>query len=112
VLHYPVHSNITDSSIYKRIERENEYDFERNTPLAEAFANKGGRSFGVDTISSRDYKLNPTISYGSFHQQGTIPTTQRPNFSDNIISEKNNINKKAYQNFENRYQSIYPKAPG
>jgi hypothetical protein len=109
ILNTPVSTNIADSRTYKRLDHQNELDLQRNMPLAEAYSNKGNSAMGIDTISSRDYKLNPTLDYGGFQPQSNIPSIQRPEMVDNMLSEKNNLAKRAYENYENRYQSIYPK---
>jgi hypothetical protein len=102
------YSNIGDNSKYKRMEYQNEIELGRNFPVAEAYSNRGGNFSTIDTISSREYKLTPTLDYGGFQPQSNIPSIQRPEISENMLSEKNSLAKRAYENYENRYQSIYP----
>ncbi len=74
---------------------ETEIELERKTPIYQMTTNIGGNGMtSVDTISSRDKYLRPTLQKGGFENIGFIPKTERENMiKDNVVTEKSNINK-------------------
>lgn len=57
---------------------DTEHDLDRNLPIHSITTNTGtGKSGSIDTISSRDFKLIPTINPGSFEGRAGIPSIDR-----------------------------------
>lgn len=83
------------SSISANIHRQSVYPLQKdlilNRPNTEASTNNGGGHLSViDHISSRDYKLHPTVSLGGFSGDKNLPTTERNSeyyFHDSSKSE-------------------------
>lgn len=86
---------------------DNPYQIEqtRNMPVTMAYTNTGSSQTPGDNISqtSREYRLNPTINPGGFHNSGTIPSRDRATSVNYIDSAKSNLSRKAVQNFDGRY---------
>jgi len=87
---------------------ENPYQLEqvRNMPTTTVYTNAGSFQTpgGNSSHISRDYKLKPTINAGGFDNNGTIPSNQRVSPLHDITSPKNELSKRAVQNFDDRYR--------
>jgi len=60
-----------------------------NRPTASAYSNRGGSNIStIDTISTRDYALKPTISAGGFDGRGSMPTQERASAQVQLNSSK------------------------
>jgi len=94
---------------------DNPYQIEqlRNTPVAEAYTNTGSlQTPGENMVqSSRDHRLNPTINAGGFYNTGTRPTQDRIAPLHSIESPKNELSRKAVQNFDGRYRDGFSLGP-
>lgn len=105
----PYHKATTNNgfNIQKNI-IENPYQLEqlRNIPVTKAYTNVGSLQThgGNSSQITRDYKLNPTINAGGFHNSGTRPNSRRVADLHDITSPKNDLSKRAVQHFDDRYR--------
>ena len=107
--HY-ANTNI-NQNIHKPTEYVNSLQFERKMPLAVARSNPGTRERNLnEEISSRNYKLAPKVNAGGFDGKINAPTVNRQSNVYNLNTGKSNISRKMGESFENRYQSIMPRA--
>ena len=73
---FEVVSQKTDSTVYKRIDHDNELKYNRNTPLTNYSTNVTKiDDFNNIYLSSRDYKLEDTLLKGGFENGGYQPST-------------------------------------
>ena len=86
-------------NIYVRPQVQHQSEQKRNRPMATAISNHGSiQRQSIDNLSSREYKLNPTISAGSFTGRGHIPLQNRiTRINDNIETEKAVMSKKVME---------------
>ena len=112
----PYHTTSTNSGL--NIEKnviENPYRIEqsRNMPISEAYTNMGSRQTPGENVSqsSRDYKLTPTINPGGFNNAGTMPSGERIASLQTIESPKNELARKAVNNFDGRYRHGFSLGP-
>ena len=86
-------------NIYVRPQVQYQSEQKRNRPLASAITNHGTvQHQSIDNLSSREFKLNPTISAGSFTGRGQIPLQKRiSSINDNIETEKAVMGKKVME---------------
>jgi len=76
---FGVDSQKSDSTVYKRVEHENEIKYDRNRPMPSVTANITKiEDFNSINLSSRNYRLEPTLRKGSFVNDGIKPTINRP----------------------------------
>jgi hypothetical protein len=81
---YQATTNIIDMSRQQNIRHTNEIELESKV-MASAFTNPGVQGRGtIDTISSRDFYLKPSLQKGGFENNGYKPTTDR---DDGMIGE-------------------------
>jgi hypothetical protein len=107
--HY-ANTNI-NQNIHKAAEYDNTLQFQRKMPIAVVKSNPGTRERNLnDEINSRDYKLAPKVNAGGFDGRGNAPTIERQTNMYNLNSGKSTMSKKIGESFENRYQSIAPRA--
>jgi hypothetical protein len=107
--HY-ANTNI-NQNIHKKMEYDNSLQFERKMPIAVVRSNPGTRERNLnEEINSREYKLAQKVHPGGFDGRGSAPTMERQNNVYNLSSSKSNMNKRMTESFENRYQSITPRA--
>ena len=109
----PEHNARTNiqQNIHKRSEYENELHFDRNMPNAQAMSNPGNSRRGVmDEMTSRDYRLKPTINAGGFDGRGVLPMQNRMQdvMAQRYESEKTKINRRVNEQFTGRYGSASP----
>lgn len=94
---------------------DNPYQIEqsRNMPIAEAYTNTGSLQTPGENVSqtSREYRLNPTINPGGFHNSGTMPSKERIAPLHEFESPKNELSRKAAQNFDGRYRHGFSIGP-
>jgi hypothetical protein len=65
-------------NIYIRHQIENDLKLKRNLPQTSVTANYGTiQRQTIDNLSSRDYKLKPTINAGSFEGKASLPLNKR-----------------------------------
>jgi hypothetical protein len=75
---FEVTSQKSDSTVYKRIDHENELKYNRNRPMPSVKANITKiEDFNSISLSSRDVRLNPTLQKGGFNNNGSKPTSER-----------------------------------
>lgn len=81
---------------------DKDLELDRNVPIYNARTNNYSSSTFVD-ISSKDYKLPPTISKGGFSNSGTMTSFDRFETNVELSSERNKLAKKAFSHFEDRF---------
>jgi len=75
---FQVNSQVSDSRVHRRVEHLNELQFERNTPLTNFKTNVTKlEDFDSMNLSSRNFRLDPTLQKGGFNNAGVQPTTER-----------------------------------
>ena len=75
---FQVNSQVSDSRIHRRVEHTNELQFERNTPLTNFKTNVTKlEDFESMNLSSRNFRLEPTLQKGGFNNPGVQPTIDR-----------------------------------
>lgn len=85
----------SDSTVYKRIDHQNELKYERNRPMPSVSANITKlEDFNSINLSSRTVRLAPSLQKGSFINDGVRPTTQRQNMAVSRETEKDRIRNK------------------
>jgi len=98
-----VKAQISDSRVYKRIDHDNNLNFERNTPLTN-FNTNITKIENFDTITTRNYnRLEPTLNKGSFNNVGIKPTVDRQNLINVKESDKDKLRNRINDNQFNRY---------
>lgn len=72
---YHINSQYSDSRVNKTILHENELHYERNLPLQkDVFSNvRKIEDFNSINLSSRDYRLSPSLNKGGFNNEGVLP---------------------------------------
>jgi hypothetical protein len=100
-----VKAQISDSRIHKRIQHENELQFERNTPLTNFQTNVTKlEDFNSINMSSRNYhRLEPSLNKGSFSNIGIKPTMNRENLINVRESDKDKLRNRINETQFNRY---------
>lgn len=84
---YQATTNIVDMSKQQNIRHTNEIELEPKV-MASAYTNPGVNGKGsLDTITSRDYYLRPTMQKGGFENKGFRPPVDR---DDGLIGELEN----------------------
>lgn len=107
----PTHTaqtNLSDNRIYKAINPQNTLELERVTPLTSFQINPGSSNNPNNmNSSSRDYRLNPTLSnVGSFANQGLRPTIERVQTApNNFETQRNQLAKRAFSQFSDRFSN-------
>lgn len=102
---FEVQSKLSDSRIYKRIEHENNLEFERNTPLTNYKTNITKlEDFNSLNLSSREYHLDPLLKKGSFSNVGAKPRVEREDLTNFRESDKDILRRRINDNQFNRYQ--------
>jgi hypothetical protein len=81
---------------------DKEVELGRNVPHYDARTNNYSTSTFVD-ISSKDYRLPPSLSLGGFTNNGTMTSFDRPDTNIELNSERNRLAKKAFAHFEDRF---------
>ena len=75
---FQVNSQLSDSRVNRRVEHTNELQFERNTPLTNFKTNVTKlEDFESMNLSSRNFRLDPTLQKGGFNNAGVQPTIER-----------------------------------
>ena len=101
---FEVNSQISDSRTYKRIDHENELEFERNTPLTNYKTNITKlEDFNSINLSSRDYRLDPLLKKGNFSNIGVKPRLEREDLTNAMETDKDKLRKRINDNQFNRY---------
>jgi hypothetical protein len=107
---YYANSNI-NQNIYKATDYVNSIQLDRKMPIATAQSNPGTNTVNInEEIMSKKYSLAPKINAGGFDGRSSMPTTNRPNNVYNLNSDKSNMNRRMGESFQNRFQSIMPRA--
>ena len=76
----PAHQSRTNrrQNIHVRTEVEHQRELKMNRPVTQGSTNHGSvQRQAVDNISSRQYRLNPTVSPGGFDGRAGLPALQR-----------------------------------
>lgn len=84
VLPYHEARTNTGKNIHVHTDHVEEREYVPNRPNAFATTQIGGGNYGIDTVSSREYSLKPTVNPGGFSPNVGIPTVER---SENILTE-------------------------
>ena len=103
----PLHSASTNNRIDKYVDNiDYKYLIEkdRSVPLTSAYSNIKSNVSRLDEYESRDVFLKPTISAGSYNNLQVKPTTERFGEISSFESLKQELNRKAVQNFDSRYR--------
>lgn len=104
---YTASTNIGDTSVYKRVQHENELNFQRNVPLNSFVSNPVAR--GNSEPGSKEKTLAPKLQAGSFHLPPSIPMSERmENGITSGNSEKARINKFVTNSMQDRFGSNPP----
>jgi hypothetical protein len=104
----PQYNAVTNNRINKYVDNiENKYimDKNRSMPSTSAYSNIKSNVSKLDTYDSRDIVLKPTISAGGYSNLQTKPTTERFGELTKMESLKDELNRKAVQNFDSRYRN-------
>ncbi len=104
----PIYSTSTNNRIDKYVDNiENKYLIERNksVPSTSAYSNIKSNVSRLDEHETRDVFLKPTISAGSYNNLQVKPTTERFGEITSFESLKQELNRKAVQNFDSRYRN-------
>jgi hypothetical protein len=92
---YNINSAVSDPRINKTMLHENELVYERNLPVQKNVSSNIRKieNFNSINLSSRNYKLPPTINKGSFENQGVKPLSQRSEgvFTQSLENGKTNV---------------------
>lgn len=101
---YMTRTNVNDNTKYVKIQHENQLQFDRNIPQAEAFSNINSNSRGrEDSLMSREVKLLPKISPGGFTGNAVMPVANKVNIIRQLpMNNKSNLNKKVTFNLNSR----------
>ena len=92
---FGVDSQKSDSTVYKRIEHQNELKYDRNRPMPSVVANITKlEDFNSINLSSRNVRLQPSLQKGGFVNDGIKPTTSRPELISYRESDKDRIRNK------------------
>ena len=84
-------------NIYSRPEIQHQAIQTRNRPIATASTNHGSiQRQSIDTLSSRDYKLKPTINAGGFSGRAQLPLKTQ-NSDITIDSDRNRMSKRVLE---------------
>jgi hypothetical protein len=102
---FEVISQKTDSTVYKRIDHENELKYNRNTPLTNYATNVTKiDDFNNIYLSSRNYKLEDSLVKGGFENTGYQPSTNdRADLIRYKTSDKDKIRNLVNNQQFNRY---------
>lgn len=85
-------------SIHKRMEQAPERTWEPNRPVTQAYTNIGMMDRGkIDEISSRDYRLKPTITPGDFSVPANRPLLYQENGIVEFDAHKADMRQKVYE---------------
>ena len=97
---YNAHTNLNQSTFYKRIEQDKQLQLSRNTPLTSFKSNIGNKNTLIENNSNNKIKLTPKIVPGSFSMNPLKPMTERmQNVNENFTTEKSSLTKKISQIF-------------
>jgi hypothetical protein len=102
---FEVQSQISDSRIHKRIDHENNLQFDRNTPLTSFKTNVTKlEDFNSINLSNRNYhRLDETLQKGSFNNIGIKPNVKRAEMINFRESDKDKLRNRVNNNQFNRY---------
>ena len=102
---FEVISQKTDSTVYKRIDHDNELKYNRNTPLTNYSTNVTKiDDFNNIYLSSQNYKLEDTLVKGGFENTGYQPSTNdRADLIRYKTSDKDKIRNLVNDQQFNRY---------
>lgn len=104
---YNAHTN-AGKNIGRTKQHTNDVILKRNTPFGSYNSNPTKK--GESNVSSREYRLNPTINKGGFNIQGQLPSLNRiQNEYENFESEKSKFSKSVYKQMEGRFGNPYVK---
>ena len=89
---FQVNSQISDSRIHRRVEHDNELQFERNIPLTHFKTNVTKlEDFDSMNLSSRNYHLDSTLHKGGFNNNGVQPTLERVDLIHHRQNDKDRL---------------------
>ena len=102
---FEVQSQISDSRVHKRIDHQNNLQFERNTPLTSFQTNITKlEDFNSINLSNRNYhRLDETLHKGSFNNIGIKPSVIRAEMTNIRESDKDKLRNRINNNQFNRY---------
>lgn len=102
---FEVQSQISDSRVHKRIDHENNLQFDRNTPLTSFKTNVTKlEDFNSINLSNRNYhRLEETLNKGSFNNIGIKPSMNRAELINVKESDKDKLRNRVNNNQFNRY---------
>jgi len=102
---FEVQSQISDSRVHKRIDHQNNLNFNRNTPLTSFKTNVTKlEDFNSINLSNRNYhRLDETLQKGSFNNVGIKPTMNRAEMINFRENDKDKLRNRVNDNQFNRY---------
>jgi len=108
---YQATTNIMDTNIHKRVERENDIQLSRNIPMGSFISNPVSRGID-DHNNSRTARLAPKISPGGYSVPSQVPMINRMQ-NEQILreSEKARMNRLVSESMLGRFNKSNPYAP-
>jgi len=103
---YIATTNVGDQTVYKRENYDNQIELQRNNPSASCESNPVSR--GDTDYFSRDARLAPKISAGSFSIPGQIPMKERNHLYYDQESEKAKMNRMVMESMNGRFNGVNP----
>lgn len=104
--YHQAQTNMGDRNTYVRMNDQSmERVYSLNRPMADA-TTVSVRPPGIDTITSRQYQLKPTITAGSFDSIPTVPTVNRENNLVDFDNDKTRMRQRIYDMQQDRAISI------
>ena len=99
-------TNAGDQKVYKRANYDNQIELQRNNPSASCESNPTAR--GIADHSSREAKLAPKISAGSYSIPVQIPMKEREHIYYSQESEKAKMNRTVMESMNGRFDRVNP----
>jgi len=99
-------TNVGDQKVYKRTNYDNQIELQRNNPSASCESNPTSR--GNTDNSSRDARLAPKISAGSYSIPAQIPMKEREHIYYSQESEKAKMNRMVMESMNGRFDRVNP----
>ena len=99
-------TNGSDQTVYKRTNYDNQIELQRNNPSVSYETNR--TSIGNTDHSSRDIRLAPKISAGSYSIPVQIPMKEREHIYYSQESEKAKMNRQVMESMNGRFDRLNP----
>ena len=99
-------TNGGDQTVYKRTNYDNQIELQRNNPSVSYESNRS--SLGNTDHSSREARLTPKISAGSYSIPAQIPMKVREHYDYSQESEKAKMNRQVMESMNGRFDRVNP----